>query len=236
MANLQPAPMSIWTRIANAFSDLTHGDGLAAAFEALRQEPEQTMQFTIGVIGLFAKVAKADGLVTSDEVKAFREVFHIAERDEANAARVYNLARQDVAGFETYANTLARLFRHNPATKESLLEGLFYIAIADGNYHDAEDDYIRKVAEIFEVPEARFRTIRSACVPDAPKDSYDILGVSPDMHLDDIRKSWRQAVRNTHPDQLMSQGLPEEAINLATKKMMAINDAWQDIYEHHEIR
>lgn len=228
--------MSIWTRITHALSDLAHGEGITAALDALRQEPEQTMQFTIGVIGLFAKVAKADGVVTSDEVKAFREVFHIAERDESHAARVYNLARQDVAGFETYAHTLARLFRNNTATKEHLLEGLFHIAIADGNYHPAEDDYIHKVADIFDISEARFRTLRSTCVPDAPKDSYDILGVSPDMHLDEIRSHWRQAVRNTHPDQLMAQGLPEEAINLATKKMMAINKAWEDIYEHHENR
>jgi len=228
--------MSIWSRLANAVSDLAQGEGLSAAFEALRKEPEQTMQFTIGVIGLFAKVAKADGLVTSDEVKAFREVFHIAERDEAHAARVYNLARQDVAGFETYANTLARLFRHNMDTKENLLEGLFHIAIADGKYDEAEDDYIQKVAEIFEIPDGHFRAIRSRCVPDAPKDSYDILDVSPDMHLDEIREIWRTAVRNTHPDRLIAQGLPEEAIILATKKMMSINEAWEDIYENHETR
>ncbi|MEO0343203.1 MAG: molecular chaperone DjiA [Pseudomonadota bacterium] len=228
--------MSIWSRIASAFSDLSHGEGLSAALEALRKEPEQTMQFTIGVIGLFAKVAKADGQVTRDEVRAFREVFQIAERDEAHAARVYNLARQDVAGFETYAHTLARLFRHNAVTKENLLEGLFHIAVADGKYEPAEDDYIQKVADIFEISAARFRTIRSQCVPNAPRDSYDVLGVSPDMPLDEIRKVWRQAVRNTHPDQLMAQGLPAEAINLATKKMMAINTAWEEISENHELQ
>ncbi|MEM0978377.1 MAG: molecular chaperone DjiA [Pseudomonadota bacterium] len=225
--------MSIWTRIANALSDLTHGEGLSAAFEALRQEPEQTMQFTIGVIGLFAKVAKADGQVTTDEVRAFREVFQIAKKDEAHAARVYNLARQDVSGFETYANTLARLFRNNMDTKEYLMEGLFHIAIADGKYDPAEDDYIQRVAQIFEIPDAEFRRIRARCVPDAPKDSYDILGVTPDMPLEDIREVWRKTVRNTHPDRLMAQGLPEEAITLATKKMMAINRAWEEITQIH---
>ena len=228
--------MSVWSRIANAFADLAHGEGLTKAFEDLWADPEDTLQFTIAVIGLSAKVAKADGEVTRDEVRAFREVFYIAERDEAHAARVYNLARKDVTGFEAYARSISKLFRNKPDIKENILEGLFHIAIADGRYHPAEDDYIQTVANIFEISDAKFRSIRQRCVPDAPQDSYDILGVTPDMHLDAIKTVWRTAVRNTHPDQLMAQGLPEEAIKLATKKMMAINKAWEDIYEHHENR
>ncbi|MEM9716644.1 MAG: molecular chaperone DjiA [Pseudomonadota bacterium] len=228
--------MSIWSRIGTAFSDLATGEGLSKAFEDLWAQPEQSLQFTIAVIGLSAKVAKADGEVTREEVSAFREVFYIAERDEAHAARVYNLARKDVTGYEAYARSIAKLFNNKPDVKENLLEGLFHIAVADGRYHPAEDDYIQTVAKIFEIPDGKFRAIRSRCVPDAPQDAYDILGVSPDMKLDEIRTVWRTAVRNTHPDQLMAQGLPEEAITMATKKMMSINKAWEEIYDHHENR
>ena len=92
--------MSIWTRISEALSALAKGEGLSAVFEKLRTPPEKTVGFTIAVIALSAKMAKADGQVTRSEVRAFREIFHIPEADEENAARVFNLARQDVVGFD----------------------------------------------------------------------------------------------------------------------------------------
>ena len=91
--------MSLWARISDALSALTSGEGLTAVFERLRTPPERSVAFTIAVIALSAKMAKADGLVTRDEVTAFREVFHIPPCDEASAARVFNMAREDVAGF-----------------------------------------------------------------------------------------------------------------------------------------
>jgi DnaJ like chaperone protein len=89
--------MSIWTRIADALSALASGEGLSALFDRLRPPPEKSVAFTIAVIALGAKMAKADGEVTRNEVAAFRQVFAIPPGEEANAARVFNLARQDVA-------------------------------------------------------------------------------------------------------------------------------------------
>lgn len=222
---------SIWSRIGDAVSALTSGQGLSSIFDRLRAPPERSVAFTIAVIGLSAKMAKADGLVTKDEVTAFREVFHIAPRDEEQAAKVFNLARQDVAGFEAYAQTIANMFKDEDSVLENLVEGLFHIAMADGRYHPNEDDYVHKVAEMFNLDPRSFRGMRTRFVPDAEPDAYDVLGVSPDMELEEIRNVWRTAIRETHPDILISQGLPEEAITMATKRMIAINKAWEDIYD-----
>ena len=92
--------MSIWIRISDALAALAQGEGLSAVFEKLRTPPERTIGFTIAVIALGAKMAKADGLVTRDEVTAFRQVFHIPASETQNAARVFDLARKDVAGFD----------------------------------------------------------------------------------------------------------------------------------------
>ena len=100
--------MSLWTRITEALAALASGESLAQVFDRLRTPPERSVAFTIAVIGLGAKMAKADGQVTRDEVAAFREVFQIAGEDEAQAARVFNLARQDIAGYEVYAAASAR--------------------------------------------------------------------------------------------------------------------------------
>ena len=88
--------MSLWTRISDAIGALASGEGLSAVFDRLRTPPDRSVAFTIAVIALGAKMAKADGQVTRDEVTAFREVFHIPPSEEPNAARVFNLARQDI--------------------------------------------------------------------------------------------------------------------------------------------
>ena len=159
--------MSIWSRIGAALSALASGDGLAAVFDRLRTRPERSVAFTIAVIALGAKMAKADGLVTRDEVTAFREIFTIPAGEERNAARVFNLARQDVAGFEDYARRIAGMYTDEREALSDLLEGLFHIAVADGEYHPAEDEFLHQVADIFELDERAFRAIRTRFVPDA---------------------------------------------------------------------
>ncbi|MDW3119173.1 MAG: molecular chaperone DjiA [Roseovarius pacificus] len=221
--------MSIWTRITEAVSALAKGEGLSAVFDRLRSPPERSVAFTIAVIALGAKMAKADGLVTRDEVTAFREVFQIAREDEAGAARVFNLARQDVAGFEDYATRIRRMFDGQDGTLCDLMEGLFHIAMADGQYHPNEDDFLRRVADIFGLQEGDFRRLRSRFVTDAAPDPYDVLGVSPDMEIREIRKVWQKHVRESHPDRMIARGVPEEAIKLAEKRMVDINRAREEI-------
>ncbi|MYM56536.1 molecular chaperone DjiA [Thalassovita mangrovi] len=221
--------MSIWRRIGDAISALANGEGLSTIFDTLRTPPERSVAFTIAVIALSAKMAKADGLVTRDEVSAMREVFQIARDDEPGAARVFNLARQDVAGFEDYARRIRAMFSESGDCLCDLMEGLFHIAMADGSYHPAEDAFLARVAEIFGMGEAEFRGLRSRFVPDAAPDPYAVLGVSPDMPMDDIRRHWKRLVRDTHPDAMVARGVPPEAVKLAEKRMIDLNNAWEEI-------
>ncbi|MEI4197625.1 molecular chaperone DjiA [Roseovarius sp. E0-M6] len=225
--------MSLWSRISDAISALAAGESLTAVFDRLRAPPERSVAFTIAVIALSAKMAKADGLVTRNEVTAFREVFQIARADEAGAARVFNLARQDVAGFEEYAVRIRDMFDGERAALCDLMEGLFHIAMADGVYHPNEALFLERVAEILELPDADFRAIRARFVQGAPSDPYAVLGVSPDASYDEVRRAWRRQVRDTHPDKMLARGVPEEAIKLAEKRMVDINRAWEEISEDH---
>ncbi|MGB4787250.1 MAG: molecular chaperone DjiA [Lentibacter algarum] len=219
--------MSIWTQITAAVSALAKGEPLSAVFAQLRTPPERSIAFTIAVIALGAKMAKADGLVTRDEVMAFREVFQIAQEDEAGAAKVFNLARQDVAGFEDYATRVREMFGAGHEALGDLLEGLFHIAMADGQYHPNEDEFLKGVADIFGLGEREFRQIRSRFVPEA--DPYSVLGLTPEASMEELRAAWKTQVQESHPDRLVARGLPEEAIKMAEKRMVAINRAWKDI-------
>lgn len=221
--------MSIWTRILDAIEALRTGEDLSAVFARLRSEPDRRVGFAIAVIGLGAKMAKADGRVTRDEVTAFREVFQIAAKDEANAARVYNLARQDVAGYEEYAKRVKAMYGDDCQPLFDLLDGLFHIAMADREYHPGEDAFLARVAEIFEISDRSFRAMRARYVPDALPDPYDVLGVDADDDLAQIKASYRALVRETHPDAMIARGVPEEAIKLATVRMSEINAAWEEI-------
>jgi DnaJ like chaperone protein len=186
-------------------------------FERFRTPPERSVAFTIAVIALGAKMAKADGQVTRDEVAAFRSVFTIPEGEEAHAARVFNLARSDVAGFEAWAARIAAMFGAGSEVLKDLLEGLFIIAMADGEYHDAEDIFLREVARIFGLSDLCFQSIRARVVPNAPLDPFAILGVRPDTPFPEIRAAWRLMARDSHPDRAKA------------RRMVAINQAWQQI-------
>lgn len=221
--------MSLWSRISQALQALANGEGLTEVFEQLRTPPERTVAFTIAVIALSAKMAKADGLVTRDEVTAFREVFQIPPEDEAGAAKVFNLARQDVAGFEDYARKIKAMFADESHTLCDLMDGLFHIAMADGTYHPAEDAFLHSVADIFGIDEMRFRALRARFVPDASPDPYTVLGVTPQTPHDEIRAAWRALVRECHPDVMIARGVPEEALKLAQARMQDINKAWNEI-------
>ncbi|WP_171173841.1 molecular chaperone DjiA [Ruegeria sp. HKCCD8929] len=221
--------MSLWTRITDALSALAQGESLTEVFERLRTPPERSVAFAIAVIALGAKMAKADGQVTRDEVTAFREVFQIGREEEAGAARVFNMARTDVAGYQDYARKIRRMFAEDSTTLCDLMEGLFHIAMADGFYHPGENEFLEEVSRIFGQTDQQFKALRARFVPDAPNDPYTVLGVSPDMPLAEIRRVWRQLVRDTHPDAMMARGVPEEAIRLAEKKLIDINRAWDEI-------
>tara|TARA_B110000003_G_scaffold260433_1_gene281270 strand:- start:380 stop:1063 length:684 start_codon:yes stop_codon:yes gene_type:complete len=221
--------MSIWSRISLALSALSKGDGLATVFDHLRTPPERSVAFTIAVIALSAKMAKADGLVTKDEVSAFREVFYIPETDLPQAARVFNLARQDVSGFELYAKNISRMFGHGNPVLNDLMEGLFYIAGADGQYHPNEDRFLFEVAAQFGLKEIEFQALRARHIPDQEPDPYSILGVLPDQNFDQIKVIWRKLVRESHPDQMLARGVPKEAIKLAERRLIQINEAFEKI-------
>lgn len=222
-------PVSLWTRITEALSSLTRGEGLAAVFERLRAPPERSVAFTIAVIALGAKLAKADGQVTRDEVAAFRQVFTIAPGEEGNAARVFNLARSDVAGFDAWARRIAVMFGPGAEVLKDLLEGLFVIALADGEYHPSEDAFLAEVARVFGLSEACFRSIRARLVPGAEPDPWTVLGVAPGAPMPEVRAAWRALVRETHPDRAAARGLPPEAVKLAERRLVAVNRAWEQI-------
>ncbi len=222
--------MSIWMRIAESLSAIGESVGafLQAVVKSKPTPPEKSIAFTIGMIALGAKMAKADGVVTEDEIAAFKQVFHVPDHELSAVARLFNLAKKDTAGFETYAGQMAKLFEVHSAILEDVLDGLFHIAKADNAFHPGEHGFLRQVAGIFGFSSAEFARIRARHV-DVANDPWLILGVSRDAPEDEIKRRYRELVREYHPDRHIAAGVPEEMIEIATDRLQKVNEAYDRI-------
>ena len=222
--------MSIWTRIADVIQSIGESVGgfLQAIVARNPTPPEKSVAFTIGMIALGAKMAKADGVVTESEIAAFKQVFHIPESELPAVARVFNLAKQDTAGFESYARQIARLFDAQHEILEDVLDGLFHIAKADNAFHPGEHGFLRQVAEIFGFDAKDFARIRARHVTIAD-DPYLILGLPREASEEEIRRRYRELVREYHPDRHIAAGMPEEMIDIATARLQKVNEAYDRI-------
>lgn len=198
--------------------------------------PEKSVAFTIAVISLGAKIAKADGRVARSEVAAFRRIFTIPRTEEKNAARVFDLARQNTAGFDAWARRMARLFPAADPVLENVIEGLVLVAVADGALHDLEREMLDEIAQIFGFTQAQLTSIIARHDPDTACPPCEILGIPHDATLEQGRARWRELVRKNHPDRAIAAGLPREAIRLAEARTRAINDAWQQFRQSHAPR
>jgi DnaJ like chaperone protein len=255
--------MSIWGKIAGAAAGFAIGGGpigaLIGAFaghmildregrkrrdddrreERVRDDrnirERDQVAFTIGVIALAAKLAKADGTVTRDEVEVFKRVFPVPHEEEANVGHLFNLAKQDVAGFDSYAKQLASLFRSKPGVLEDLLDSLFLVAKADSRLHAGELEYLKHVAQIFGFTSAQFERIRASHFGPDREDPYVILGVDRSSSSEDVKRAYHVLVRENHPDSLIARGVPEEFVRLATEKLASINGAYEAIKKERGI-
>ena len=233
--------MSVWGKLAGAAAGLAIGGPIGALLGGFAGHyvidmdkegdgtGENQVAFTVGVIALGAKMAKADGVVTKDEVNAFKEVFKVPEGEMKNVARVFNLAKQDVAGYEAYAEQLASMFKDNRKLLEDILDGLFHIASADEVMHPKEDDYLGQVAQRFGFTETEFNYIKARHVASDQRNPYDVLEVTPDVTDEELKAHYRKLVAENHPDKLLARGVPEEFIDIANEKVAAINEAYDQI-------
>lgn len=238
--------MSIWGKLAGAAAGLAVGGPLGALLGGVAghividreydaEEPDRQIAFTIGVIALGAKMAKADGHVSKDEVHAFKEVFRVPESELRNVARIFDLAKQDTAGFDSYAKQLARLFKDDPEMLRNIVDGLMHIAQVDQVIHPGERQYLATVAQIFGIGDTEFSYILARHCAAERRSAYEVLGVTPQISDDDLHRHYRKLVVENHPDKLIARGLPQEMIDIATRKIAVVNEAYGEIRKERQL-
>jgi DnaJ like chaperone protein len=227
--------MSVWVRIGDFLSTVST-DAFSAVVEAVRTvfegQPEVRKQvgFSIAMIAMSAKMAKADGVVTRDEVEAFQQLFAVPEHETKNVARLYNLAKQDVAGYHAYANQVKNLFPDNDVIYQDVMDGLFHIAKADGLIHENEMLFMDDVAGIFGLSEKEYSRLKMRHMDMGNADPYVLLDADAAWDYAKLKKHYINLVKENHPDKLISHGVPEEFVAIANNRLASINHAW-DIIE-----
>ena len=121
------------------------------------------------------------------------------------------------------------MFRDRPHVLEDILEGLFHVALADGRYHEGEEDFLNEVARRFGVAPEAFDAIEARHLEGRRGDPWAVLGLPRDADFATARKRWRDLVRTHHPDRMIARGLPPETVNLGNARLAQINRAWEEI-------
>lgn len=248
--------MSIWTRLASIahtlFAPAPDVIDSRAGLVVRRSQPAQPchqsseraiiradavcgpdpgdVSFTAAIVGLGAKLAKADGQVTEDEVEMFSRVFRAAPEDQDSVRRVFNLARQTVRGYESYAKQIARRYGDRPCLLEGILDGLFQIALADKIMTLDELEYLKSVSDAFGFNDDDFRRIQATHMGSDKDDPYAVLGLPHDAQYDEVRRTYRQLMMDHHPDRIVAtKKASDDYEAVAHEKAAAITSAFARI-------
>ena len=241
--------MSIWGKIIGGTAGFALGGPIGAIlgvmagnvfdrskkqnFNKISNQQKQNI-FALSIIILSAKLAKSDGVVTKDEILAFKEKFNIPSNEMNNVSKIFNEAKKSKFGYEKIADQVGLLFKDNKILLEELLNNLFYIAEADGKITINEIEVLKSIGKSFHLNEIEFQRIFHSRLNNKDSDPFIVLGVSRNDTDEDIRKKWISLNKEHHPDNLLAKGLPQEFIDQSNKELSSINHAYDKIKKLRE--
>lgn len=190
-------------------------------------QPQQV--FALSLIVLSAKLSKADGQVSKEELIAVKDKLKIPDNELDQVGKIFNKAKEESTGYQPYAEQIAQIYKNNLNVLEEVINILFYIAEADGNISDAELNMIEDISRIFGLNQTQFNSLKESRKSSDKLNPYVVLESTPEDNIADIRKKYIKLSKEHHPDLLLSKGVPEEVIDESKKKMRAINSAWDQI-------
>ena len=188
--------------------------------------------FFTALFACLAKIAKADGKVTREEVDKvdhfIKDRFKFPSNQRAFAIEIFNHAKDDHNSFRDYASQLASLLSSDKSALIMFYELLFELSMADGHLDPSEENLLLEAVEIFQIDQEFFK-INKKKYEGNISDAYIILGVTEDMAFKEIKVAYQRKRKEFHPDTLLSKGLPEELLEKAKEKFIEIQSAFEEI-------
>ena len=194
-------------------------------------EQNQAAFFT-ALFACLAKLAKADGYVSKEEIEKvdsyIENRFKFEKQQRQFAIQIFNKAKDDTVTYEEYASQLSGLLGKNKNALVVFYELLFELAFSDGVLDDNEEILLRKTTHIFGLDPGLFEDLKSRFL-NTTSSPYKTLGVDENMTLSEIKKVYQKKRREFHPDTLTSKGLPDELMERAKEKFVEIQNAYEEI-------
>ena len=188
--------------------------------------------FFTALFACFAKIAKADGRVSREEVDKvdhfIKSKFRLPKEQRAFAIEIFNHAKDDQNSFEDYARQLSSLLSSDPSSLIMFYELLFELSMADGYLDPSEEKLLLKAIKIFNLDPDLMNLNKRKFGADIA-DAYAILGVDQNMSFKEIKTAYQRKRKEFHPDSLISKGLPEELLDKAKEKFIEIQSAFEEI-------
>ena len=240
--------MSIWGKVIGGAAGFAISGPLGALLGTLaghaidkqlpsnntKHDAYKSIAFTAGVIALSAKMAKADGKVTKEEIITFRRLVQVPKENVKQVGKLWELAKKTTDGYDLYAQQISSLFKKEQAILERILDLLFEIAKSDGVIQESELKYLKHVSDIFDFSDQTFMRLLALHKPE--NNPYEILGLSPSDDPKTVNQTWKKMIKENHPDKLIGEGMPEEFIESANQKLSLINGAYEEIKKTWELK
>ena len=209
--------------------------------ERARLSPGEEAQFTffVAAFSMLAKLAKADGRVSKEEVDAVKNfmVYDLNLNPESRrlATNVFHAAIESPDNFVDFATQFYSQFRTQHQMLDLMIDILLRVSVADGALSTSEENLILSAVRIFNFSDEKYRKLRSKYIQDVDK-YYATLGCDRNDSNDHIKKQYRKLVSDYHPDKIASKGLPEEFTKFANDKFREIQEAYDVIKKERGIR
>ncbi|MDL2328225.1 TerB family tellurite resistance protein [Desulfosarcina sp. OttesenSCG-928-A07] len=193
---------------------------------------KQQLTFFVAAFSMLAKLSKADGRVSSEEIDSVEEFIQQDLRLDPERRRmaieIFRTAVKSPVRFEDFARQFHRQFYRQPQMHELMIDILLRVAVADGILTDGEEKLILSAVEIFGFSQVRYQQLKEKYVNTTDK-AYAVLGCNPGDSDAEVKRCYRQRVQEYHPDKIASRGLPPDFTRLAEEKFREIQEAWEKI-------
>ena len=209
------------------------------------RERTQTAFFT-ATFSVMGHLAKADGVVTGDEVRLAARVMDEMQLGDAHrrlAQRLFREGRSPDFPIGEVLDQLRRECRYSSHLVTMFVEILIHAAYADGALHAQERALLESICARLRLPAGELGRIEASVRAEhharggkpsdalSPSDAYAILGVDESCSDVELKKAYRRMMNRHHPDKLVAKGLPEEMMRIATEKTREIKAAYDRLKE-----
>lgn len=198
---------------------------------ALNSSEARNRAFVSAMTFISAKLCKATGSITENELATFRKLFTIDDNDSPSIKELFCTAAAKKETYDRYAYQLKLIAGDNLELKENIIENLFKMAIANGEASKKQLEILTRVAKIIDLPKGNFNVLKNSFEIDDCKDCYHILGVTITDSNDEIKRQWKKLITENHPDKIQAEGGSVEDIQRASIRLAKINNAYQNIIE-----